>query len=342
MRLRRKQLGFLLNPYRHEGSTIGQATSMSGDSSASFVGASIASAPLSAIGDSAVLADSQTANGPASMIGDSTMVMQGASIASGAANASAEGSTTFYGSSGSLTCDAADFDGTNDYLTRANLTGIADSKVGTLSIWVRRDQATNAETFFTITNPSTTVNALQLFVLSSGSSSATQLRLRMTDTNDVIINCTASGGLAATATWYHVLYSWDLATSVHRVYINDVERLGTASGSANFAVDYDAANTVRVGADQFAAKFDGCVAEVYFTTEFIDVSVEENRRKFIGADGKPVDLGATGETPTGTAALVYLHLDDGETATNLAINRGTGGNFTVTGALATCASSPSD
>jgi hypothetical protein len=39
---------------------------------------------------------------------------------------------------------------------------------------------------------------------------------------------------------------------------------------------------------------------------------------------------------------MYLHLDDGETVNNFALNAGTGGDFTVNGTLATAATSPSD
>jgi hypothetical protein len=66
--------------------------------------------------------------------------------------------------------------------------------------------------------------------------------------------------------------------------------------------------------------------------EFLDISVEANRRKFINAAGDPVDLGSDGSTPTSTAPIVYQNGD----FTNFETNQGTGGNFTVTGALTTC------
>src|SRR3990167_3851371 len=36
-----------------------------------------------------------------------------------------------------LLCDSADFDGTNDWMTHAALTGAANSKSGILSAWIR-------------------------------------------------------------------------------------------------------------------------------------------------------------------------------------------------------------
>ena len=78
--------------------------------------------------------------------------------------------------------------------------------------------------------------------------------------------------------------------------------------------------------------FNGALAEVYFAPgQYLYFSIASNRRKFISRTGKPVHLGTTGMLPTGTAPLVYHHLDDAEAVANFATNRGTGGNFTITG-----------
>ena len=64
---------------------------------------------------------------------------------------------------------------------------------------------------------------------------------------------------------------------------------------------------------------------------YIDLSVEANLRKFIGAYGNPVDLGADGSTPNTTAPIVYLGRDIATFHTNL----GTGGGFTLVGTAPT-------
>lgn len=61
----------------------------------------------------------------------------------------------------------------------------------------------------------------------------------------------------------------------------------------------------------------------------IDFSAVANRRKFIGADGKPVFLGANGELPTGTKPFAFF---SGSAAT-FATNLGTGDTFTATGPI---------
>jgi hypothetical protein len=52
-------------------------------------------------------------------------------------------------------------------------------------------------------------------------------------------------------------------------------------------------------------------------------------RKFIDAEGKPVDLGVDGSTPTGTAPAMFFSGD----AIGFASNKGTGGVFILTGTL---------
>ena len=70
-------------------------------------------------------------------------------------------------------------------------------------------------------------------------------------------------------------------------------------------------------------------------------SVVANRRKYITATVKPVDLGSDGSNP-GSQPIVYLSVRSNDAATVFATNKGTGGNFSITGALALAATSPSD
>ena len=66
----------------------------------------------------------------------------------------------------------------------------------------------------------------------------------------------------------------------------------------------------------------------------MDLSVTANRRKFINASGAPRYLGASGELPLGAAPDIYCKVPTGAAdATGFATNRGTAGNFTITGTL---------
>lgn len=73
-----------------------------------------------------------------------------------------------------------------------------------------------------------------------------------------------------------------------------------------------------------------------------NITVKANRRKFISANGKPVFLGTDGSKPTGTPPIVFLSQQRNDTPNTFNINRGTGGDFTITGTLTESTTSPSD
>ncbi len=72
--------------------------------------------------------------------------------------------------------------------------------------------------------------------------------------------------------------------------------------------------------------------------QYLDITTAPNIAKFISG-GKPVDLGADGSTPTGTAPPIFLRRAPSAAASTFATNLGTGGTFsigsgtTTTGAL---------
>jgi hypothetical protein len=343
MSTRRRQLGFLLNPYRFAGTVQQGALSMNGAATLTFVAASIAAAPISADGIADLaLSNDQVGASALSVAGASTVTLSGASDAAGALSADAAASLDLTSEPAALLVDAADLDGTNDYVTRgAALTGQAASKTGILSFWIEPD-ALNAQLADSLDSDGGGWHPLQLFLNSAGNLSFT-----LNYVGGVAVSWNqGSNALSAAGGWYHVLIAWDTAagTAGSQCYINDTLVTLTTHTVNNQNVAWDGGDDYAVGATvSGVAKFNGGMAEFYLAPgQLLDFSVEANRRKFRTSAGKPADLGANGETPTGTAALVYLHLDDGETANNFAINRGTGGNLTVTGALTTFATSPSD
>lgn len=234
--------------------------------------------------------------------------------------------------------DGADFDGTNDYMTRAGLSGAVDSKKGIISAWMRLDGGDGSQ--------------LDLIMGDDGSASFMVYR---SSPNKIGINGWSSAPslplmlltnntYTSSATWVHLLASWDLAITTSHLYINDVSDKHVSSTQNNETLVYTHTQW-RVGSDSAAvgSLFNGAIADLYFAPgQYLDFSQVSNRRKFISASGKPVHLGTTGALPTGTAPIMYHHLDNGEAVANFATNRGTGGNFTITGTLDTASSSPSD
>lgn len=240
-------------------------------------------------------------------------------------------------------CDSADFDGTNDYMLRGGaLTGVVDGKKGIFSCWVRIDggDGNSGRLFTSALAASERIvvarTAGNLFQVAAANSAGAQ-----------ILNIFTVGTYTAGATWRHVLSSWDLGTvGARHIYITDVSDISVTTFTDD-TIDYAMASPdYAVGAridGNATTIFNGCMAELYFNAvDYLDLSVEANRRKFISSSLKPVDLGADGSTPTGTAPAVYLHLANGEAAANFATNRGAGGNFTITGTLDTGSTSPGD
>jgi len=134
--------------------------------------------------------------------------------------------------------------------------------------------------------------------------------------------------------WNHFLCSGNLATSTFHMFVNGSSVLDAgATVVVNDNIDFTGLFHVgRIGSDSTA--FYGEMAEFWLDDSFIDFSSSTNREKFYSSGGAAVDLGSDGSTPTGSAPLVYLHLDSGETGNNFASNAGTGGDLTVTaGAL---------
>ncbi len=217
---------------------------------------------------------------------------------------------------------ATEFDGTNDWYERgSDLTGNADSKVGTVSGWIRIDGGDDTVRRWLFADGagfSFAINdANELAMWGVNAASAT------------ILNFQSTGTYTAGPSYHHFLASWDLATTTIYVYIDGVADTGSTSTLADDTIDYTRPDW-DVGGQQSGAgaiyKHEGAISELYFDpTTYMDLSVESNRRKFISASGLPVPLGADGSLPTGNQPILYL--PDGDASDN----KGSGGDFTAVG-----------
>ncbi len=240
-----------------------------------------------------------------------------------------------------ITANAVNFDGSTNYLTRAaDLTGIADSKTGILSVWLNFAADGSGERILsgsdlTNTNLQITRTTGNLFQMIFKNAAAATIVL----IENVTTMLNASG-------WVHILSSWDLSTPVVQIYLDDSEdadptpttltddTIAYSTGLADWFV-----GTTEAGGTPTTDSFNGDMAELYFQDgEFLDFTDEDNRRLFISSGGKPVDLGSDGSNPTGTQPIIYL---TGATAT-WHTNTGSGGGMTEVGALTDASTSPSD
>ena len=87
------------------------------------------------------------------------------------------------------------------------------------------------------------------------------------------------------------------------------------------------AQRVRVGRD--TNYMNGKIAELYFSTSYIDFSQEANRLKFRDAFGNPVNLTQQIEDAAIPNPAVYMRFPP----TSFGTNSGTGGDFTVNGTI---------
>lgn len=242
-----------------------------------------------------------------------------------------------------FTAEAVTFDGTNDYMSKASgLTGQADGKEFTFSCWVRFPSldAVTRRLFQYVDDPVTNLyftihgfhSTNRVFRVQGDNASGTTVLL-------VDLDGTAGGWEPFAGRWYHMLISCDLATTTYHCYIDDIDETVTPTTITNDNIDFTGH---KWGIGDYwnggAGNFMGDVSEMYFTDEYIDITVEANRRKFISAAGVPVDLGSSGGTPTGTDALLYYK--GAASVWNAGTNSGTGGNFTMTGAVADSSNEP--
>lgn len=222
------------------------------------------------------------------------------------------------------------FDGTNDYMSRAAYSGISDGTDGTISFWLKINGSPGV--------------FQGIFEIRSGTSSRLTCELSNTlamfmaavDATPVQV-WQASGANLSTGQWYHIAASWN--TSEAKIYV-DGSLYATASPTPTGTnIDYNASD-VMIGARPTTGtvKLDGELTEVWFDTTYIDLSSSSNMQKFRKTTGKPAFLGNTGQRPTGATPIVYLKGPASAFATNL----GTGGSFSVTGALTDASTSPSD
>jgi len=234
---------------------------------------------------------------------------------------------------GAYTAQGVRFNGSTG-LTVSALTGMADGQKGILSFWFK---FVGGDGQFQLVMETRDQNSIVLYRDNAGHWSFT------------LANTVASNALSYTGTstwttamtgWAHMVTSWDLGgAGAANLYVNDAA-MTAPTFSGGVTINYLPTDTnfdfgARTGS---VIPLQCDIADFYFNTaEFVDLTVTANRRKFITAGLAPVDLGATGSIPTGTAPIIFFH---GPVA-SWHTNDGTGGGFSIaTGSLSASATNP--
>ncbi|MFK7840126.1 MAG: LamG-like jellyroll fold domain-containing protein, partial [Bdellovibrionales bacterium] len=226
-----------------------------------------------------------------------------------------------------------------DYLTKASdLEGVTDTKVFTMSVWFRSDN-----------------DKFHIFPGRVGASQPARIWVQASADNEIRVDGNNSAGTPLLrwdvqpssaginnihdGRWYHFLVSIDLSNPANRhFYINDMAATGPVFTYIDDFFDHTEGR-FDFGEPTGAYRPEADFGDFWYSTDqYVDFSIEGNRRKFIDENGYPVFLGGTGALPTGSAPDVFL---SGNTD-NWHTNKGTGGGFTENGTLSTATSSPGD
>ena len=232
---------------------------------------------------------------------------------------------------------AVHLDGSNDYLTvTGGLTGDAHTKLISGSLWFRDANIAASQQWIYVTGGSAG-GTTRLIIYITGSKFLI-LAYRAGGGGAQVLGLVTVAGAISNDTWHHVLFGADMTDTDKRyLRIDDVDKLDSGTHE-NFDMeigqDYHSVGARGEG----ALKYSGDLAEFWFNPRVYNEDTESYRRKFIDASGKPVDLGANGETPTGSSPAVYFGNELDTWHTNL----GAGGGFIEVGALTAASSSPSD
>lgn len=231
---------------------------------------------------------------------------------------------------------AVNFDGSNDYLTRgAGLTGLTDSKAGTVSFWVNMNGGDGSEQVIFGVGPSGSADVyFGVFRFSTN-----KLLVFGYNTSGTLILAGVPSSTTTTAAtgWTHFLCSFNLADSGQRsIYINDALDQSWSTYS-NQNIDHTSTQFAVGSRPNAANKLNADLADVFWWEGlYTDFSTAANRRLFIDGNGKPVTP-VRAVSALGTPDLALFAREP-----NWHTNQGGGGGLTENGALTDASSSPSD
>ena len=196
------------------------------------------------------------------------------------------------------------FDGSTDYLSGNALTGITDTKKGTV-VWVGRfaNAASVTETILDNTG-----SAFRILRISTGNIQVVAENAAGT----TILTMVATDAPLAAAGTFVIMISFDLAVpGSGRIFVNNVSSTVSESTFTDDTIDYTVAE-YRLGANISAGnKMTGDKYVIWFNeTTNLEFNTESVRRKFADVNNVPVFMGSHGELPTGTPPILFLAYSD--------------------------------
>lgn len=217
------------------------------------------------------------------------------------------------------------------YLQLGEPTGNTNTKVGTLSFWMKRGYWGNEEWLCNWGG-----NWSPVWI-----GTDEKIYFATNDTSGSLNPCYFGSTIAIPRDfmWHHYAFAFSLGTtSVTMLYIDGVSRGVNVSAPSNTVVGWAGRGSFLIGRryNTNEGYLYASLAEFYFNTkEFVDFRIADNLAKFRNpSNNKPVNLGPDGSWVTGSKPLIYLRHDP---ATDPAVadfrtNLGSGlGTFTLGG-----------
>jgi hypothetical protein len=149
---------------------------------------------------------------------------------------------------------------------------------------------------------------------------------------DSVVTISNSSSPFSTGSWHTVLWSMvsNGTSSQRHIYVDGVSASNQTWVQTRSTFDLTAGTSGILSDNGGSQNLNGKIAGLYIDQTYTDFSQESNRNKFIDQLGYPIDLGADGSEPTGSSPLVYMKFDN---TASFGTNVGTGGNYTVNGAV---------
>ena len=217
-----------------------------------------------------------------------------------------------------------------DYLTTGKLANTNDAPRGTYSVWLHFQGGDGTRQLIDV------AQELGIGGVIRETSNRFHFVMQMCE-SPVLLDMQSKHTYTASSGWTHVLASWDLTIGRAQLYINEVDDRADNPTLVTGNICYSAHAWGLGGIT--SAELDADVADLYAALgTSLDLDDPQTRRLFSDAHGKPVDLGAHCEKPTGMEPAGCM---TGDPATWF-LNKGYGAGFAVNGDGLAVAPSPSD
>ena len=131
--------------------------------------------------------------------------------------------------------------------------------------------------------------------------------------------------------WYTVLICFDGDNQAgSKLYINGSSNSTTSGFTSANNIQYSTMDSITMMAENTNNRGDGNISSIYFTTDYIDFSLESERNKFVNQLNFPRQLDGLIADGTIPNPLIYMKFED---PSNLGLNSGTGGDFSIVGSV---------